>query len=70
MKLRTTFQVAALALLLPGATMAASPTANKPANPGRPQIGAPVTPHSINVDLRKLPKAAPWQPGQAIREAH
>ena len=69
MKLSTTFKVAALALLLPATAIAAGP-AGKPANAGAPQIGAPVTPHSINADLRNLPVAPQWKPGQAIREAH
>src|SRR5688572_6400338 len=72
MKLSTTLKVAALALLLPGASLAAQSNgqaANANAS-ARPQIGAPVTPHSINVDLRRLPPAQAWQPGQPIREAH
>ncbi|MCI4567890.1 pre-peptidase C-terminal domain-containing protein [Lysobacter sp. CFH 32150] len=66
MKLKT-FKVAAFALLLlPCAAFAAKPTEN----PGRPQLGEPVTPHSINVDIRNLPVVPQWKPGQAIREAH
>jgi len=66
MKLKT-FKVAAFALLLlPCAAFAAQPTNN----PGRPQLGEPVTPHSINVDIRNLPVVPQWKPGQAIREAH
>jgi len=74
MKLSTTLKVAALALLLPAMAIAAppagKPAASKQANPGRPQLGSPVTPHSINVDLRNLPTALQWKPGQPIREAH
>ena len=32
-------------------------------------VGEPVTPVGIDVDLRNLPTAAMWQPGQPIREA-
>ena len=32
-------------------------------------VGEPVTPVGIDVDLRNLPTAALWQPGQPIREA-
>src|SRR5688572_29981641 len=69
MKLSTTLKVAALALLLPAAALAATPT-GKPENSGRPQIGSPVTPHSVDVDLRTLPTVPKWKAGQAIREAH
>ncbi len=63
-------KAAAIMLLLPCAAMAAPPTRDEAKNPGRPQIGQPVTPHSVNVDLRNLPKAKPWTPGMGIREAH
>ncbi|GAA4785339.1 proprotein convertase P-domain-containing protein [Lysobacter hankyongensis] len=63
-------KAAAIMLLLPCAVMAAPPTRDEAKNPGRPQIGQPVTPQSINVDLRNLPKAKPWTPGMGIREAH
>ena len=70
---RTTFKgalkAAAIMLLLPCAVMAAPPTGGK-ANTTRPQVGQPVTPQSMNTDLRNLPKAAPWSPGMGIREAH
>ena len=62
-------KAAVLLLLLPCAAMAAQPTGAK-ANPGRPQIGQPVSAHNIAVDLRNLPKAKPWTPGMGIREAH
>ena len=71
---RVTFKgalkAAAVMLLLPCAVIAAPPTGGKAENRSRPQIGQPVTPHSINVDLRNLPKAKPWSPGMGIREAH
>ena len=70
MKLSTTFKAAALTLLLPCAAIAAPPATPGNANPGRPQLGEPVTPHSTNADLRDLPRAPQWKPGQAIREAH
>ncbi len=62
-------KTAALMLLLPCAVMAAPPTGGK-ANTTRPQIGQPVTPHSMSTDLRNLPRAKEWAPGMAIREAH
>ncbi|MFD0726507.1 proprotein convertase P-domain-containing protein [Lysobacter brunescens] len=62
-------KAAVLMLLLPCAAMAAQPSGGK-ANPGRPQIGQPVSAHNIAVDLRNLPKAKPWTPGMGIREAH
>ncbi len=65
-----TAKVAALLLLLPCAAMAAPPNGAKPANAARPMVGVPVTPHSINVDVRNLPKAEAWRPGMGIREAH
>ena len=61
---------ALLLLLLPCAAMAAPANGVKAKNPGRPQIGSPVTPHSIDVDVRNLPKADAWSPGMGIREAH
>ncbi|MEZ5469814.1 MAG: hypothetical protein R3F18_19410, partial [Lysobacterales bacterium] len=33
------------------------------------QVGEPVTPVEINVDLRNLPTVNDWKPGEAIREA-
>ncbi len=63
-------KAAAIMLLLPCAVTAAPLAGNKGKNPGRPQVGQPVTPHSVNVDLRTLPKAQPWKPGMPIREAH
>ena len=63
-------KAAAVMLLLPCAVMAAPPQAGKAKNPGRPQIGEPVTAHNISVDVRNLPKAKPWTPGMGIREAH
>jgi hypothetical protein len=65
-----TAKVAALLLLLPCAVMAAPPNGAKPSNASRPMVGSPVTPHSINVDVRNLPKAEAWSPGMGMREAH
>jgi PKD repeat protein len=59
----------ALLLLLPCAVMAAPPAGGN-AGTTRPQVGQPVTPHSMNTDLRNLPRAKEWAPGMAIREAH
>jgi PKD repeat protein len=63
-------KTAALMLLLPCAVMAAPPQGGKANNASRPQIGQPVTPYSMNIDLRSLPKAKQWTPGMGIREAH
>jgi hypothetical protein len=67
-------RVAAVTLLLPCIALAAPPKGSQERNRGTftrgVQVGAPVTPHNINVDLRKLPKAKGWQPGMPIREAH
>ena len=63
-------KAAAIMLLLPCAAMAAPLAGDKAKNPGRPQVGQPVTAHNISVDLRNLPKAKPWTPGMGIREAH
>jgi PKD repeat protein len=62
-------KTAALLLLLPCAVTAAPPTGGK-ANTTRPQVGQPVTPQSMNTDLRNLPRAKEWAPGMGIREAH
>jgi len=76
---RSLFQacrLAAFALLMPCMAFAAGPRVvrdvepERPERPARPQLGTPVTPHSIDVDLRVLPKASQWKPGMAIREAH
>ncbi|WP_223788466.1 hypothetical protein [Marinicella meishanensis] len=32
------------------------------------QVGGPVTPHVVNIDLRKMPVARAWQPGDPIKE--
>ena len=64
------FKLAALTLLLPWIAIAAPPRADREVKSAPPQVGAPVTAHSINVDLRNLPKATEWKPGMTIREAH
>jgi hypothetical protein len=63
---------AAVVLLfaLPIVAVAAPLRSSKPANASRPMVGNPVTAHSVNVDLRTLPKAQEWRPGMPIREAH
>ena len=69
---RTTFQTAAaaaLSFLLPCAAIAAQSQASQ-LRTVRPQVGSPVSAHSIGVDIRNLPRAKEWHPGMAIREAH
>ncbi|MFZ5635757.1 MAG: hypothetical protein ACOY82_04150 [Pseudomonadota bacterium] len=61
---------AALLLALPVVAMAAPLKGARANNTGRPMVGNPVTAHSVNVDLRNLPKAQEWRPGMPIREAH
>ncbi len=67
-------KAAAITLLLPCVAIAAPPRGNSETNrestQRRAQVGTPVTPHSINVDLRQLPRAKGWKPGDPIREAH
>ncbi len=70
MTFKSAWKAAAVMLLLPCAVMAAPPEPGKTKNPGRPQIGQPVTAHSFSTDLRNLPKAKQWTPGMGIREAH
>ena len=55
-------------IALPGIALAAQ--ADSAAAKTRPTLGSPVTPQSINIDLRYLPKVPEWRPGQSIREAH
>ncbi len=70
MKARTfsrAIKAAAVTLLLPCVAFAAPPRNSQEGDRGTiargTQVGSPVTPHSINVDLRTLPKAKPWQQG-------
>ncbi len=64
--------VVALGLLLSFAALAApaskSPTALKITR--GVEVGEPVTPISLDVDLRHLPVVATWHPGMPIQEAH
>jgi PKD repeat protein len=73
-KFSRAFKIAAATLLLPCVAFAAQPRGTSETNREGPirgvQVGAPVTPHSINVDLRKLPRAKQWVPGMPIKEAH
>jgi hypothetical protein len=64
------FKLAVLTLLLPCIANAAPSNADREVKSGPPQVGIPVTAHSINVDLRNLPKAIEWKPGMTVREAH
>jgi hypothetical protein len=65
----TAAAAAVLSLLLPCAAIAAQPQAAQ-IKTVRPQVGSPVSAHSIGVDIRNLPRAKEWRPGMAIREAH
>src|SRR6185436_19109304 len=63
--------VALLALLLP---IAATAAVDKPLTPTKVvhgvQVGEPVTPRSLDIDLRQLPVVPDWRPGMPIHEAH
>ena len=59
--------VAALALTMVGGLSAQSTGGSRAGN--GVEVGEPVTPVEINVDLRNLPTVQAWQPGQPIREA-
>ena len=63
--------VALLALLLP---LAATAAVDKPLTPTKVvhgvQVGEPVTPFSLDIDLRQLPVVPAWRPGMPIHEAH
>ena len=63
-------KAAAILLLALPCIAAAAPLKGKPAPSSRPMVGSPVTAHSVNVDVRNLPKAEEWRPGMPIREAH
>ncbi len=63
-------KAAAILLLALPCIAAAAPIKGKPAPSSRPMVGSPVTAHSVNVDVRNLPKAEEWRPGMPIREAH
>jgi hypothetical protein len=63
-------KAAAILLLALPCIAAAAPFKGKPAPSSRPLVGSPVTAHSVNVDVRSLPKAQEWRPGMPIREAH
>ncbi|MBA8888706.1 hypothetical protein FHW12_002942, partial [Dokdonella fugitiva] len=66
-RLRTVLAGAALTALLCGTVHAADLSR---AGGAHVEVGEPVTPISIDVDLRQLPVAPQWQPGMAIKEAH
>ena len=69
MKPSKKFLIAALGLLMPLAAWATNAPAGSKVYHGV-QLGAPVTPVSLNVDLRNLPVVPTWHPGMAIHEAH
>ena len=61
----------AVALLAMAAAIAAAPaaTAGEPLRiSGAEAVGGPVTPMIIDVDLRDLPRAREWQPGDPVKE--
>jgi PKD repeat protein len=66
-RLRTLLAAAGVSLLLSGTGQAADPTR---ASNARVEVGEPVTPISIDVDLRQLPVVPEWRAGMAIKEAH
>ena len=59
------------ALLMTCVAMAAPPAEREAGHklPGRALLGKPVTPISIDVDLRNLPVTKPWRPGQPLKNA-
>jgi len=66
-RLRSVLAGAALSVLSCGAVHAAGINETGSA---RVELGEPVTPISIDVDLRQLPVVPQWQAGMAIKEAH
>ncbi|WP_291186956.1 pre-peptidase C-terminal domain-containing protein [Dokdonella sp.] len=66
-RFRTVFAGTAMSILLCGAAHAAAPVAPAPVPV---ELGEPVTPVSIDVDLRTLPVTPAWRAGMAIKEAH
>lgn len=66
-RLRNVFAGAAMSMLLSGAGHAAAPVTLPPVPV---ELGEPVTPVSIDVDLSKLPVVPAWRAGMAIKEAH
>ncbi len=69
MKSNKKFLIAALGLMMPLAAWAGTASTGSKVYHGV-QLGAPVTPVSLNVDLRNLPVVPAWHPGMAIHEAH
>jgi hypothetical protein len=58
---------AAVVILLLGSTMTVA--ANEPLHMrGAQVLGGPVTPTIVNIDIRDLPAAPEWQPGDPIKE--
>jgi hypothetical protein len=70
MKISASVKAAAVLLLALPCIASAAPLKGKPDPATRPVVGNPVTAHSVNVDVRNLPKAQEWRPGMPIREAH
>jgi PKD repeat protein len=66
-RLRNAFAGAAMSMLLCGGAFAAAPITLPPTPV---ELGEPVTPISIDVDLRTLPVVPQWQAGMPIKEAH
>ena len=51
-----------------GATPGADDAVTAPVVVGAQQIGGPIAPVSIDIDLRTLPEPRPWEPGDGIKE--
>ncbi|HEY6940453.1 PKD domain-containing protein, partial [Dokdonella sp.] len=66
-RLKTVLAGTALSALLCGAGHTAELSR---AGGAQVELGEPVTPISIDVDLRQLPVVPQWQPGMPIKEAH
>lgn len=68
---KTWIHFVAGALLLPCIAMAQSASAGaaQKGNAPRVKVSGPITPVHINVDVRTLPNAKPWRPGDVVKDA-
>lgn len=69
MKLSNTLHLLGAGLLLSISSLAHSQSSRDGTAGFGVEVGEPVTPHSIDVDLSKLPPTPEWRPGDPIREA-